>query len=197
MFTHNSSSRTCHGFVWLTPGLWLILEAWLTLDATFHLSVLRNLVAALHFPAHILSRLEWLKVTAWPFVSLIAVMVLRQEAMRWIKGHGACRLADRLTTAWFVFISTLYLVDYLTPAITVVWPIGAIQATVWLLLTRAASIVSRLLHATSRRKLRKYFRRWPIVTWLSTVAELLTLRLRKGVLPNVPSPHAHSNHRAR
>ena len=191
----------CHGLVWLSAGLWLGLEAWLTLDATFHLPTLQIMARMLPWSTSLVAGLVWMQQTSWPVVSLLVLLFLREEAHRWFSGHSTNRTADRLTTAWFVFVGTLSLVDWLSADISVAWPVSALDATVWLFLTRAVSLLSRHLHGSGRRSFNKFLRHWPIIHWLSSTSLLSTpcLRMLKGVIPHVPSPHATSqiHHRAR
>src|SRR5689334_4654260 len=130
-----------------------------------------DLVRWSQWSPHLIQGLQWLKRQAWPWLSLVMVLVMRQEAHRWFDVRRGRRSADRLMTTWFTFVGTLLVVDWLSPVIQVHWPLSAIEATVWLVTLRVISWISCLLHPASRRKFKKFLRRWPIVHWLDVIIE--------------------------
>ncbi len=187
--------------IWLSALVWLLLEAWLTLDATFHVPFgLADLVRWGHWSPRLLTGLQWFKLHAWPAVSLVVVLVIRQEAHRWFNLRRGQRRADQLITAWFVFVGTLLTVDWLSPDILIRWPVSAIDLTIWLMLMQTVSWMSCLLHPASRRKFNKFIRRWPLVQWLGQVLELRSSPLRnirKGIGREGPRPHTSNRRQAR
>lgn len=185
--------------IWLSALVWLLLETWLTLDASFHVPFgPYDLIRLFHWPPRIFSWLQWFKLNAWPAVSLVLVLVVRQEAHRWFNVRRGQRSADRLITAWFVFVGTLLMVDWLSPEVDVRWPHSTIDLTIWLILMQVISWTSCLLHPASRRKFKKFLRRWPIAHWLGQVLGPRSTPLRnhgKGIgrdakLPQVPNRRA-------
>lgn len=113
--------------------------------------------------------LAWLKSHAWPWISLMLVVVLRQETHRWFSVRRGRRSADRLIIGWFVFVGTLLLIDWLEPMVHVVWSPIAIETSLWLVGLCAVMWVSRLVHSTTRRRLRMIVKRWHLVGLWSAV----------------------------
>src|SRR4029078_13398891 len=104
--------------------LCLVREACLRSDATWHASRgIHDLRQMFHLSSWTVAAIWWFKQHAWPAVSLVMLLALRQEAHRWCDIRRGRRGADRLITGWFVFVGTLFLVDWLTPEIRVHWPV--------------------------------------------------------------------------
>lgn len=158
-----------------TIGHWIVLSTavvWLAVNAG-HILAASFTPPELMVPLfHLLPRSHWITTSfshAWPWISLLLIIVLRQEAHRWFSVRRGRRSADRLLIGWFVFVGTLLIVDWLEPAIRISWPPLAIETSLWLVGFCAAMWVSRLLHSATRRRLRMIIKRWHLASLWTAV----------------------------
>lgn len=165
-----------------TIGRWIVLSTatmWLALNALQILTSTSAAPSLMDWLSHFFPRSHWLHLLfhhAWPWMSLLLVIVLRQETHRWFSVRRGRRSADRLMIGWFVFIGTLLLIDALEPAITLTWPPLAIETSLWLATFCVVTWVSRLLHSATRRRLRLMVKRWHVAYLWSAVMHRIALR---------------------
>ena len=151
---------------------------WLGLNACHLLATTFTLPAFMVSLSDLLPRSHWtvtLYHHAWPWLSILLVVVLRQEMHRWFNVRRGRRSADRLMIGWFAFIGTLLLVDCLEPAVTLTWPPLAIETSLWLATFTAVTWVSRLIHSATRRRLRMIVKRWHLTNvWSALIHRVAT-----------------------
>jgi len=187
-------ARRC---VWVWAVVWLSTVAIQILDATFHFPIIRWVVVRFGLPAYVGTWLEFMKRALWPVLPLLAFLVIREEAQRWLTGHPKSRVADRLVTTWFVYVATLFIVDQLSPEIKVIWPISAIDATLWLAVLRITAWLSYLLHTAKHRRLwSRLCRRLSPHLVRSLIESLTATMQQRGAPPHVSWPW-HLRHHGR
>lgn len=167
-------------FVWIWAALWLLLLAVQIFDATFQLQLVRLFTSSLRLPALVVVWLEWLKEATWSVVPLFVFFVIREEARRWLNDHAKSRVADRLMVAWFVFVTTLFTLDMCATEIRIRWPLGAIDATLWLTVLRLSTWMSQRLHAKRNRRPSSVARRRRVNHWLKKLTGPLSAALFNG-----------------
>lgn len=165
MLRRTITRHSCILLTW-SAWLWIIVEALRILDANFNLStVMEQAVLQLNGRTAITDWIATAVFDVWTFVrthstwwvSTVLIIVIRQEAYRWLRVHRGRRDADRLLTIGVTFLGTLYLIDLLSPHVTIKLPRTTVEAIVTLTIVHLGSWISRLLHRPSQRVL---VRRW-------------------------------------
>lgn len=155
-----STARTAvRGLLFGCAVLWIVIEALLVLIATFRLpNELQMFITALAEKQGIEGMIGRLVDKGWPAIILVFLMVtwqeLRRWAKQWFKTTKRHERADLLIIGWFVFLGTLWVVDYLSD-VALVLPMGARETSVVLAYFMVASWCSQIAHRVKRQRVRR------------------------------------------
>lgn len=182
--------------------LWLLIEAVFVLEATFHVPCGFSCWALqLASRAGLPGWIGRLLFNQWPTIFAVFLLLVRQEAKRWLKNRQRFCCRERvvqLIIGWFVFLGTLKAVDFLSPDVTVVLPHSAIDTSITLAILGMAGLFSSFAHWIKRMvtyalRVQRRFR----LTYHEALRLIVNRILRRRSVKKGPRRNGsglHSNH---